>query len=212
MADMIKKLPGYYRRSRVVSDLYAVIQAYLDKTDSDIHTSDISLFITTTNTFERHESDVGLNNAGETAENRRSQVIAQLQGNNLLTRSELETLISNYEKSGCSIDEDFPDYTVYITFSNRKGIPENIDLIKAAVNEVKPAHLRFEYIYCENTWQDISEKFVMWGNIAENVTWEMLMYHNRDLIYLDETDIPYERDETNAQIFYNNGSFTARRM
>ena len=119
MADMIKKLPGYYRRSKVVSDLYSIMQAYFDKTNTDIAEADISLFITTTNNFTKHENDVGLNNSGDTAKNRRSQVIARLQGNNLLSRSELETLISNYEKSGCSIDEDFPNYTVYITFSGR---------------------------------------------------------------------------------------------
>ena len=212
MADMIKKLPGYYRRSKVVADLYAVIQAYFDKTAADISETDISLFITTTNDFTKHESDVGLNNAGDTPENRRSQVIARLQGNNLLSRPELETLISNYEKSGCSIDEDFPNYTVYITFSGRKGIPENIELIKAAVNEVKPAHLRFEYAYCENTWQEVFEKFGAWGNIAENVTWEMLMYHNKAFIYLDDNNIPYDSSNTNAEVYFNNGKAYARRI
>ena len=212
MAEMIKKLPGYYRRSRVVADLYEVIKSVLNKTDKVIDTKDISLFIITTNDFSRHEQDVGLDNTGESAENRRSQVIARLQGNNLLTRSELETLINTYEKSGCSIDEDFPNYTVHITFSNRKGVPENIELIKAAVNEVKPAHIRIEYGYCENTWQDVSDKFGAWGNIAERMTWEMLMYYDKTLIFLDENDIPYESDNTNAEVYFNNGMAYARRI
>ena len=50
MADMIKKLPGYYRRSKVVADLYAVIQAYFDKTaDYPVDSEDNKYLITAQN-------------------------------------------------------------------------------------------------------------------------------------------------------------------
>lgn len=175
---MINRLPGYYRKSKVISDLYAAIKNILDKTAADIDAESLRLFITETDEFTKHEADVGLLPIDDIPENTRSRVIARLQGNNVLTLAELETLISNYEPTGCAIDENFADYTVYITFSGRKGIPDNIELIKAAVEEVKPAHLKIEYVYCENTWTDISEQFGAWGSISKDMTWDMLMYYN----------------------------------
>ncbi|MGM9936404.1 MAG: putative phage tail protein [Candidatus Ornithomonoglobus sp.] len=211
---MINRLPGYYRKSKVLADLYFVIKNMLDKAALNIDTQSLRLFITTTDEFTRHESDVGLSSIDDTDENRKSRVITRLQGNNVLTLAELETLISNYEPTGCTIDENFADYTVYITFSGRKGIPENIELIKAAVEEVKPAHLKIEYVYCENTWTDISEQFGAWGNISENMTWEMLMYYNgKTLIYVDENNIPYFSDsKANSYVIFIDGAAYARRM
>ena len=209
---MINRLPGYYRKSQIVKDLYEVIKNILDGAADKLDIEGLRLFITQTDEFEPHEDDVGLAPSSESAENRRSKVIARLQGNNLLTLAELRNLITNYEKSGCDIREDFPNYTVYITFSGRKGIPENIELIKAAIEEVKPAHLRIDYDYCENTWQDIWEKFGAWGNIAEHVTWDMIKYHNKDMVYLDENNIPYQSDKENAVIYFNNGQAYARRI
>lgn len=211
---MINRLPWYYRKSKVVSDLYSVIQNILDKAKSDIDTESLRLFITQTDEFTKHEADVGLHPIDDTDDNRLSRVIARLQGNNILTLSELETLITNYEPTDCSIDEDFAEYTVYITFSGRKGIPENIELIKAAVEEVKPAHLKIEYVYCENTWTDLSEQFGAWGNISEDMTWEMLMYYNdKTLIYLDENNIPYLSDSrANSYVVFIDGAAYVRRM
>ena len=209
---MINRLPGYYRKSQVVRDLYEVVKTILDGMADKLDAESLNLFITKTDVFEPHEDDVGLPPTSESAENRRSKVIARLQGNNLLTLSELENLITNYEKSGCDIREDFSEYTVYIIFSGRKGVPENIELIKAALEEVKPAHIRIEYEYRENTWQDIWEKFGAWGNIAGHMTWELMKYHNKDMIYLDSNNVPHESDTANAVIYFNNGQAHARRV
>ncbi|MDO5397227.1 MAG: hypothetical protein Q4G33_04785 [bacterium] len=87
---MINRLPWYYRKSKVVSDLYSVIQNILDKAKPDIDTESLRLFITQTDKFTKHEADVGLQPIDDTDENRRSRVSARLQGNNILTLSELE--------------------------------------------------------------------------------------------------------------------------
>ncbi len=57
---MIEKLPQYYRKSKVVKNLYDVIQKLLDKVDVDISKEDLRLFITTTDDFTLHEKDVSL--------------------------------------------------------------------------------------------------------------------------------------------------------
>ena len=210
--SMMDKLPHYYRKSEVVKELYRVIKMLFDKLSSDADIEDKRLFIITTDDFTKHESDVGLQPIEDTPENRRSRVLARLQGNNLFTLAELETLVNNYEKSGCSIQEDFENYTVQVIFSNMKGVPDNLEQLKAAVNEVKPAHIKIEFVICENTWQEVFDKFGYWGNIDSSTTWEMLMYHDKSFIYLDDNNIPYRKSEVNAQVYFTNGKAYARRL
>ena len=57
---MIERLPYYYRKSKVVKDLYDAVQRILDKTNADIAEADRRLFIVTTDNFDLHEKDVSL--------------------------------------------------------------------------------------------------------------------------------------------------------
>lgn len=168
---MIEKLPQYYRKSKVVKDLYDVIQKLLDKVDVDISKEDLRLFITTTDDFTLHEKDVSLSEITADNETKRARVIARLQGNNLLTKSELKNLIYIYDKTGCSITEDFSNYTVTVFFDGHRGIPYNIEQIAAAVEEVKPAHIRVRYLFQNNTWDDVKMKFKTWKD-TKSLTWD----------------------------------------
>ena len=140
---MIERLPYYYRKSKVVKDFYDVIQVILDKSRSDIDIADKRLFITTTDEFTLHEKDVNLTKSdGLDDETRRARVIARLQGSRVLTVEALKGLVALYEKSGVEINELYDKYAFTLEFVNREGVPENITEIIAAIEEVKPAHLR----------------------------------------------------------------------
>lgn len=161
---MIERLPYYYQKSQVTKDFYSVIQNILDKMAAGISTEDLRLFITTTDSFSLHERDVGLSETASDSETKRARVIARLQGNNLLTVEELKRLVRLYTNADCTVAEDYPHYTIVILFSEYKGVPTNIDEIKAAIEEVKPAHLAFEYEYKPNTWGECRDKLHTWGN------------------------------------------------
>ena len=70
---MIEKLPHYYRKSKVVEDLYSVVQKILDKISDDISAEDLKLFITTTTDFTQHEKNVGLTNISADNETKRAR-------------------------------------------------------------------------------------------------------------------------------------------
>ena len=177
---MIKRLPSYYRKSKVVKDLYAVIKKVLDKVSKRISIEDLRLFITTTDLFSLHEKDVGLSGINADYETKRSRVLARIQGNNLLTKSEFESLIEIYDKSGCTITEDYPNYTVTILFSGMTGVPYNIEQIKAAIEEVKPAHIKIEYDFQYNTWGDVKKKFKAWKDTKELMWDDVRKYDGRN--------------------------------
>ena len=186
---MIERLPSYYRKSTVVKDLYAVIQKILEKTDEDISAEDLRLFITTTDNFSLHEKDVVLPEISADNETKRARVIARLQGNNLLTKAELERLILIYDKTGCTITEDFANYTVNILFGDRTGIPYNLEQIRE---------------FLRNTWGDVRRKLGTWGN-AKVFTWEGGQnYDGRTWLYVDNNNVYLRENGANAYVVLKN--------
>lgn len=202
---MIEKLPYYYRKSQLVKDIYKVVQTAIDNVKADISAEDLRLFIATTDDFTAHEKDVGLSEITADNETKRSRVMARLQGNNLLTKAELENLIRIYDKTGCTITEDFANYTVTILFNGRTGKPYNLAEIQTAIDEVKPAHLRFEYEFQKNTWNDIRRKLGTWGN-AKAFTWDGAQaYDGRTWLYVDADGEVYLRENgANAYVVLEN--------
>ena len=149
---MIERLPYYYRKSKVVKDFYDVVQVILDKSSSDIDIADKRMFIITTDEFTLHEKDVNLTKSdGLDSETRRARVIARLQASRVLTVEALKELVSLYEKSGADVIELYDKYAFTLDFKNREGVPENITEIIAAIEEVKPAHLRIGLSFIRDT-------------------------------------------------------------
>lgn len=199
---MIERLPGYYQKSEVVKAVYAAVGNALDKLDEELKRQIDSLYITTTEDFSRHEKDVGL--SAVTADNatKVSRVIARLQGSDLLTPGRLKSLVYDFVKTGCTIREDFAQYTVYVTFSGRTGIPYNIEPLKAAVDEVVPAHIKISYIYIKNTWADIRKKFGTWGNMR-SYTWDgVQLYDGRTWLYADSSGVVWLKENENGANAY----------
>ena len=207
---MIEKLPYYYRKSRVVEELYTAVQKILDKISADISSEDLSLFITTTTDFTLHEKDVGLSPIAADNETKRARVIARIQGNSVLTKSALYELIDIYDKTGCTITEDFANYTVTVLFNGRKGKPYNFTEIQSAVDEVKPAHIQIEYAFEKNTWNDLRLKLNTWGNAA-SLTWgDAENYDGRTWLYVDGANVYLREDGANAYVVFKNGIPYAR--
>lgn len=208
---MIEMLPWYYRKSQVVKDLYNVITTAFEQLDIDISELDRDLFIATTADFTRHEADVGLAPVSADAETKRARVITRLQGNNLLTLSELKRLVTDYDKTGCAIDEDYADYTVTIIFNGRKGKPHNFDQIQSTIETLKPAHVKVNYEFMKNTWDDVRQKLGIWGN-AKQHTWESIKeYDGRTWLYIDtDGEVYLKENGANAYVVFKNDEPYAR--
>ena len=176
---MIERLPYYYRKSKVVKDFYDVVQVILDKSNSDIDIADKRMFIVTTDEFTLHEKDVNLTKSdGLDSETRRARVIARLQASRVLTVEALKELVSLYEKSGADVIELYDKYAFTLDFKNREGVPENITEIIAAIEEVKPAHLRIGLSFIRDSENAVAlvgaiqkQKNIIFD--AEDAVWRM---------------------------------------
>lgn len=169
---------------------------------ADIFTEDLKLFITTTTNFTQHEKDAGLTSITADNETKRARVLSRIQGGGVLTKQALDELIFIYDKTGCMINEQFSNYIVTITFTGRKGQPYNLDEIKAAVDEVKPAHIKIEYVFSKNIWADLTDKLNTWGN-ASSLTWgDAEDYDGRTWLYVEDNEVYLQEDGANAYVVF----------
>lgn len=167
---MIELLPYYYQKSDAVKELYDAVRRGLQLAENELSRQDKNLFITTTDEFMLHERDVGLTSISSDNDTLRGRVVARLQGERIMTLDALKDIVKAYEKTGCVIREDYSKYTVVVIFYYRVGFPEGLEELKKTIEELKPAHLQFEYQISSNTWNDLNKKLSSWDE-AKNYTW-----------------------------------------
>lgn len=107
-----------------------------------------------------------------------------------------------YDRTGCTIIEDYKNYTVAVKFSGRKGVPYNFEQIKSAVDEVKPAHLQVNYEFQSNTWSEVQKKLGTWGN-AKIFTWGGVKdYDGRTWLYVENNEVYLIENGANAYVVF----------
>lgn len=105
---------------------------------------------------------------GKSLADRRSRLLSKLRGAGTTTPEQIRQAVSAFANSDCEIIERAADYAFDIRFVGVYGIPPNIDDVKAAVEEMKPAHLAYRLIFLYHCWQDYAAQ--TWGS-ASAKTW-----------------------------------------
>lgn len=83
--------------------------------------------------------------ANQTIEDRRATIQAKWLANNHNSIYLIQAVCDAWKKG--EIKADFKNGKIQIEFVGGYGIPENLDTLKANINEVKPAHLPFVLIF-----------------------------------------------------------------
>lgn len=94
---------------------------------------------------------------------RRSRVTAKLRGTGTVTVAMIQTLAESFSNGAVDVLEDAANYHFDIKFVGTIGIPPNMDDLTAAIDEIKPAHLSYGYLYVYNTYGDL-QRFT-WGQL-----------------------------------------------
>ena len=95
-------------------------------------------------------------NESENAEYRRSRILSKLRGQGTSTKEMLENMAAGFTNGKVTIVEYPEEYRFEVHFDGTTGIPPNMEDLTAALEEVKPAHLAYRYIYYYFTHQQIS--------------------------------------------------------
>ena len=100
---------------------------------------------------------------------RRSRLMSKVRGAGTTTAEQIRQVVASYANSDCEIVEHNEEYRFDVKFVGAVGIPPNMDDVKAAIEEIKPAHLAYQFIYLFHTWSDY--KASTWGSLSAQ-TWE----------------------------------------
>ena len=106
---------------------------------------------------------------GKSIQERRSAVLAKLRGGGTCTKEKLCEIALSFECGEIEVSENAANYTVTITFISEKGAPARMNEFMAAIEAVKPAHIKVLYVYTYRKWGEFSAK--TWGDLS-GFTWQ----------------------------------------
>lgn len=153
--------------------------ALLDNEMAELE-SNMSLSGTTASQIGRREAWFGVkSDPAKPLSDRRAVLIAKLRGQGVTTPEFIRNVAASFQYGEVSVDETSAPYVVNIIFESVLGVPPNMNDFIRALEEVKPAHIVFNYTYKYNTWNDLEAFHHTWDEWEEiHVTWDELMTYS----------------------------------
>lgn len=97
---------------------------------------------------------------------RRERIISKLRGSGTTTKALIDSVAESFTNGEVTVTENYSDYTFTITFTSIRGQPPNLEQLKLAINEIKPAHLGVLYVFMYTTHGEIHDAQYTHGALA----------------------------------------------
>lgn len=151
MRPLIESLPAYYQNSAPVAELERAIGSQMEGLWGDREDLLRQLWVdTATWGLDRWESWCGLTPAPDQSLSwRRSRVLGRLRSRGATTAELIATVVSGYgyDPSQVAVVEHPAESRFEVVLSGLAQAPAELTGITAAVNEVKPAHLDWNFTF-----------------------------------------------------------------
>ncbi|AIQ45628.1 phage portal protein [Paenibacillus sp. FSL R7-0273] len=85
--------------------------------------------------------------AGKPIDQRRSVIISKMRGYGKVSGDMIKNVAQAYDGGTVAVAVVPAEYRIIITFVDTLGIPPNLDDLKQALEDLKPAHMALEYKY-----------------------------------------------------------------
>lgn len=156
--DLTRTMPGYYQTSKVVETINGSDAAELQRLDERFDAVLRQFFVSTADfSLERWEKELGLEvNNNYDIEYRRNRIISKMRGSGTVTVRLIKSVAESFANAESEIIEHFSEYRFTVKFVGTIGIPPNMDDLRAALEDCKPAHLNFDFEYTYNTHADLA--------------------------------------------------------
>lgn len=154
--EMLVMLPAYYDTDNV--------RAVLDTQGKEFDTLKTLLLFVMDQIFAASASGWGLDwwekeldlptIAGKPDSERRSRIISKLRGMGTVTINLMQVIAEAYDNGLIDVIDHPEDYYFIVQFISHLGAPPNLDDVKSAIEDAKPAHLEviyeFKYLLIKN--------------------------------------------------------------
>lgn len=147
----------------------------------------MTLTNTTASRIARREAEFGIiSDSRKPLSQRKAAVIAKFRGSGTTTPEFIKNVAISFEYGEVEVVEDEKPYTVHIVFESVLGVPPNMEDFIKSLEEVKPAHIVFEYVYKYNTWDMLESFNKTWDEWEETgITFDELMTYKEDGVTID---------------------------
>lgn len=142
----------------------------LDQLDADREQINDDMFFDTCSEemLKFYEEEAGIISYQSDIDDRRYSLIAKWRASGHTSVETLQNIADSWKYGKTEID--FQGGKIVVIFTD-KGIPNDLEGLKAALEDAKPAHLPIEYVFIYNTWNDV--KNMIWNQAATS-TWDEL--------------------------------------
>lgn len=173
MMELIELLPDYYQDNETMKELQSILSTKVNVLAADQNTTIDQNFINTaTGLLSRYEKIFGLSiDVSKSNQFRRERIKAKIAGTGTTTKQMIEDVSRSFSNGEVQIIEDNANSRFIIKFVGVKGIPANMADLILTIEEIKPAHLSFDFEYTYNTWGSLKVK--TWGELKSS-TWEQV--------------------------------------
>lgn len=171
--NLMDLLPDYYKGNLTMKELQDILSADMDNLATAFDKTINQCFVNTaTDLLSRYEKIFGLQvDVSKSDEFRRERIRAKIRGTGTVTKQMIKDVASSYSNGEVEVIEDPANYSFKIKFVGTKGIPANMTDLTLTIQEIKPAHLAFEFEFTYNTWKDVED--MTWSE-ASIYTWNEL--------------------------------------
>lgn len=171
--DLIKLIPEFVSEMREMHELYTV-QGYeagfLRKAMEDIINQ--CFIATATWSLTRWEQLFDIKtNLSLTYEQRREILTAKICGQGTTTVQMIKDTAAAFSGGDVEVKEDNAHHRFVVQFIGVKGIPRNMQGFISMLEEIKPAHLTYEFLYRYTIWNEL--KSHQWNGLY-GISWDEL--------------------------------------
>lgn len=168
-------MPGYYRKSRIIASINDINSKELDSFDKRLEEVLNQFFVDTADfSLGRWEEELGLEvNNKQDSQFRKSKINSKLRGQGTITVKLIKNVAEAFSNGEVEVVENNPAYKFTVKFVGTRGIPPNLDDLKRSIEEIKPAHLDYEFEYSYLTWDEFdnyNKTFEEWDRL--NLSWD----------------------------------------
>lgn len=171
--------PEYFRSDRTFLALLQAEGGEFDQIRASMNDILAQFYVETATDWglDLWEQMLGLTSyAGKPLDQRRSRIISKLRGMGTVTVHLIKNVAESYVYGTVEVTEHPELYSFTIKFVDPIGIPPNLDDLKEAIEEIKPAHLAVEYQFTYTVWGELTNWGKTWGELNTlGLTWGDLM-------------------------------------
>lgn len=151
--NLMDLLPSFYEGNKTMEELQGVLSGDVSTMIGDLQKTVDECFVNTaSDTLKRYEDIFGIKtDVSKSFADRRSRIKSKMRARGVTTVEVIRKVAESFagDQADVQVIEYNPEYRFLIKYIEILGLPPNIDGLKAAVDEIKPAHLDYG-IYFED--------------------------------------------------------------